>query len=242
MNRPTIFAHRGASGKCFENSMKSFLEAYKQKADGLEIDVQLTEDGVPMVIHDSNIFRLAGIKKEISSMTYAEVKKIRIGRKYIRGLFGHHIPTLHEVANFCSTHKMGLNIELKETVLERPDSVAQIIAITSGVDRIHISSFHYPLIAKVKEISPNMETAFLVRKKGVDWENLNEYRSADGFHLHKRLLTEPYVSKIVSTGKKIRVYGVTGKENFISNPPTYIDGWITDYPGVLLKRKKDFDE
>ena len=54
-----------------------------------EIDVQLTEDGVPMVIHDSNLFRLAGIKKEISSMTYAEVKKLRSDVNTFVRLFGH---------------------------------------------------------------------------------------------------------------------------------------------------------
>ena len=41
-----------------------------------------------------------------------------------------------------------------------------------------------------------METAFLVSKKGVDWDNLNRYTSADGFHFHKKTCIEPYLSNI----------------------------------------------
>ena len=52
MFNPIVFAHRGASGICFENTMKAFEKAVEQGADGIELDVQLTEDGVPFVIHD----------------------------------------------------------------------------------------------------------------------------------------------------------------------------------------------
>lgn len=241
MYRPSVYAHRGASGQYFENTMQAFKAAYVQGADGIELDVQLTEDGVPVIIHDLDLVRLAGVRERISSMTYAEIQKLRVGRKYVRALSGHSIPTLYEVANYCETHGIGLNVELKETVSERPNSITQIIAIIADLENIQVSSFHYHLLERVKEVEPRIETAFLVRKKGVDWDNLNQYTNADGFHFHKRLLIEPYISNIISTGKKIRVYGVTGKEKYISDAPSYIDGWITDYPEVVIKQQKDRD-
>lgn len=241
MYKPSVYAHRGASGQCFENTMNAFMEAYKQGANGIELDVQLTEEGIPIIIHDVDLARLAGVRGKVSTMTYAEIKKIRVGRKYIRTVFGHNIPSLHEVVYFCEKKGLGLNVELKETVSERPDSISQIIPILSNLDNVHISSFHYHLLERVKEVKPQMETAFLVSKKGVDWDNLNRYTSADGFHFHKKYLIEPYLSNILSTGKTIRVYGITGKEKYIPNPPSYINGWITDYPRFLIEKQNGLD-
>lgn len=241
MSEPSIFAHRGASGYCFENTMCAFEEAYKQGADGIEIDIQLTEDGVPMVIHDMDLLRVAGVRKKISEMTYVEVKKIRIGKKIIRTLFNYRVPTLHEVVLFCETHGIGLNVELKETVLERPNAIPKIVELISDIKNKHISSFHYPLLEQVKKCSPDLETAFLVRKKDVEWGDLSAYTYADGFHLHKRLLIDPYLAELKSTGKYIRVYGMTGREQDAKNPPSYIDGWITDYPDVFVSYRKNRD-
>ena len=242
MFRPSVYAHRGASRDCFENTMQAFMEAFSQGADGIELDVQLTEDGVPIILHDTDLRRVAGVPRQVSSMTYAEIKKIRVGRKFIRMVLGQKIPTLLEVASFCEKNGLDLNVELKETVSERPSFIPEIIAILSELQNVHISSFDYHLLELVKEVAPSMETAFLVRKKGVDWQNINQYTSADGFHLHKKLLIEPYISILRSTDKRIRVYAVTGTEKYITNPPSYINGWITDYPKIVLKKQNDLDE
>ncbi|MBE1553799.1 glycerophosphodiester phosphodiesterase [Sporosarcina limicola] len=237
MSRPMIFAHRGASGIRFENTMAAFRKAYEQKADGIELDIQLTEDGVPMVIHDPDLYRLTGIRRSITTMTSAELAELRVGRKYSRLFFGHRIPTLIEVVSFCLTHDLGLNVELKETVSERPESIMQIVSLASTIKDVHISSFDYHLLEKVKEADSGMETAYLLRKKSIDWNRLERYSCADGFHLHKRLLKEPYLSKLIQTRKKIRVYGMTGKEPVTANPPAFINGWITDYPNHFHTKK-----
>ncbi|MBO0600296.1 glycerophosphodiester phosphodiesterase [Sporosarcina sp. E16_3] len=230
MSNPTVFAHRGSSGIRFENTMKAFEKAVDQGAGGIELDVQLTEDGVPFVIHDPGLLRLAGIRKMISSMTSTELTRIRVGRRYRRLFCGHCIPTLIEAVSFCEKNNLALNVELKETVSDRPELIKMIVDIISVMENVHISSFDYRLLELVKEESERMETAFLIGKKSVDWTNLNRYSCADGFHFHKRLLKEPFLTNVLQSGKKIRVYGMTGKEPITLNPPPYIDGWITDYP------------
>ncbi|MEK5070435.1 glycerophosphodiester phosphodiesterase [Sporosarcina sp. FSL K6-1508] len=241
MSKPTVFAHRGASGIRFENTMEAFEKAADLGADGIELDVQLTEDGVPIVIHDPELHRLAGIQRSISSMTSGEITKIRVGKRYRRLLQGFRIPTLIEAVLFCEKNNLGLNIELKETVSDRPELIKHIVDIASIIDDIHISSFDYSVLEAVKEESPLMETAYLIKKKNVDWENLEQYSCADGFHMHKRLLKEPFLNKLILSEKKIRVYGVTGTEPITINPPPYINGWITDYPDRFNYNKKDQD-
>ena len=58
MSKTKIFAHRGASGYAPENTLEAFALAITQGADGIELDVQLTKDGIPVVIHDETIDRV----------------------------------------------------------------------------------------------------------------------------------------------------------------------------------------
>ncbi len=230
MSKPIVFAHRGASAIRFENTMKAFEKAVEQGADGIELDVQVTEDGVPIVIHDADLMRLAGVRRMISSLTSTEIADIRVGKKYTRLVNGQPIPTLMEVVAFCEKHRLALNVELKETVSAHPEFVERILDSVSYLDRVHISSFDYHLLEVVKKVDVRMETGYLVRKNSVDWDHLEQYSYADAFHIHKKLMKEPYLSKLIQTGKKIRVYGMTGQEETVLNPPSYIAGWITDYP------------
>ena len=231
MCKPIVFAHRGASGICFENTMSAFKEAVRQKTDGIELDVQLTADGVPVVVHDVDLYRIAGIRKRVSSIHASELAGVKVGRKLFRRFIGHRIPTLREAVTFCELNHLALNIELKETVSERPEYLRVIIDMAIMLDNVHISSFDPEILKKVKAMEPTIETALLVKRKTTDWNRLDNYYFVDGFNFHKRLLKEPYRSALIASEKKLRVYGVTGKEAIAAQPPSYINGWITDYPG-----------
>ena len=56
-----IWAHRGASGYAPENTLEAFALAVESKADGIELDVQLTKDKKLIVIHDETIDRISGM-------------------------------------------------------------------------------------------------------------------------------------------------------------------------------------
>lgn len=235
MSNPMVFAHRGASGICFENTMSAFKEAARQGADGIELDIQLTADGVPVVVHDVDLFRISGIRKRVAECHLSELQRIKIGRKFLRSIKGHCIPTLREVVSFCELKQLALNIELKETVSERPEILHEIIDLAMLLDRVHLSSFDPEILKKAKGLEPNLETALLVKRKTTDWNQLEKYDFVNGFHFHKRFLKEPYSSALIASGKKLRVYGMTGKEMIAVQPPSYIDGWITDFPGRFKK-------
>lgn len=237
MSKPVVFAHRGASGVCFENTMRAFREAARQNADGIELDVQLTADGVPVIMHDEDLYRIAGIRKRISSLYYSELKSVKIGGRFLRRFKGDRIPTLQEAVSFCELNRLALNIELKETVSERPESLTEIVGMAMLLDCVHISSFDPEILKKCKSVGPSIETALLVKRKTTDWDYLEKYDFVDGFNFHKRLLKEPFLGTMIVTGKRLRVYGVDGKEEFVHQPPAYIDGWITDFPDRFKNRK-----
>lgn len=235
MSNPMVFAHRGASGVCFENTMHAFKEAARLHADGIELDVQLTADGVPVVVHDVDLYRISGIRKRVSDLHSSELQRIKIGNKFFRLVKGHCIPTLREVVSFCELKRLALNIELKETVSERPEFLRDIIDMAMLSDSVHLSSFDPEILRKAKAMEPSIETALLAKRKTTDWNCLEKYDFVNGFNFHKRLLKEPYISAMIASGKKLRVYGVTGKEAIALQPPPFIDGWITDFPDRFRK-------
>ena len=62
--KPIVFGHRGSPTYKTENTIDSFKKALDQKVDGLELDVRTTKDKKVVIFHDSNLLRLAGIKKK----------------------------------------------------------------------------------------------------------------------------------------------------------------------------------
>ncbi len=230
MYKPLVFAHRGASSIRFENTMAAFRVAKELGADGIELDVQLTEDNIPIVIHDLELSRLAGVRKSVTTLTYKEIERIRVGTKFKRLFRGNRIPTLLDAVLFCQSNNLALNVELKESVIESPDTIKDMLALLSVINEVHISTFHYELLEIVKTYDSQMETALLIRKNSDHWSHLSSLHAADCFHIHKRLMKEPYIKQLIDTKKNIRVYGVTGNESYIVTPPHYVKGWITDYP------------
>ncbi|KZE40153.1 hypothetical protein AV656_02455 [Bhargavaea cecembensis] len=229
-----VYAHRGASGYAFENTLKAFEKAVEFEA-GIETDLQLTKDGVPVIIHDADLYRVTGLRKFITELTLDELRALKVGRNRWKRVFGKPVMTYREFFEWA--YEAGcpaLNIELKETFLDHPTAVEQVVMASKGYPDLHFSSFHYPLLMRVKQTDPGIETALIVTRKS-RWDNLRVYASSDGFHIHKRLWSGKYLGAIEREGKFARVYGVDGTEPFIPKPEPFIRGWITDFPGTVIE-------
>ncbi len=226
-----IYGHRGASGSAFENTISAFQRAVAEGADGIEIDVQLTKDSVPVVIHDRNLSRVASRDRFVDEMNFKSLTRVKLGSLWQRRLKNLYIPTLKEVVHFCEVHQLKLNVELKETVAERPEQIKQVIELVEPIASLtHISSFHYEVIEEVKRQNPSIETAYLLKKKQVKQMNWSSYEAADVFHFHHKYWNESIASYVAKERYQIRLYGIEGTEKLLNNPPSNIIGWITDYP------------
>ncbi|WP_040228684.1 glycerophosphodiester phosphodiesterase [Bhargavaea cecembensis] len=236
-----IYAHRGASGSAFENTLSAFEQAAELGADGIETDVQLTRDGVPVIVHDADLYRVTGRRKFVTELTSEEVCRLRVGRNRWKRLCGGTIMSLGEFIRWASGRPgLSVNIELKETFLERPELIREVLALCAGLEDVHFSSFHYPLLVRAKWLDPSAETALIATKKS-SWDHLESYGSADAFHIHKRLWSGRFLGAIEKSGKPARVYGVDGSEPFIRTPEPFVRGWITDHPErVRNAMKKGF--
>jgi glycerophosphoryl diester phosphodiesterase len=144
LNARPVIAHRGASGYAPENTIAAFELAAKQGADAFELDVRLTSDAVPVVIHDQSLERTTGLKAKVSALTLAQLREADAGARFspdrggtypFRGA-GIVIPTLGEVLR--AFPETPLLLELKEEAAQEP--VRQLLLDEQAIDRCVLAS------------------------------------------------------------------------------------------------------
>jgi glycerophosphoryl diester phosphodiesterase len=77
-----IIAHRGASGSAPENTLAAFNLAVRQGADAIELDVRLTADGVPVVLHDATLDRTTASVGPLGALSFAGLQAVDAGARY----------------------------------------------------------------------------------------------------------------------------------------------------------------
>lgn len=169
---PLILGHRGASAYAPENTLAAFHLARELGADGIELDVQLTRDRVPVVIHDDDVDRTTDGKGRVSGMTVAEITRLDAGSWKSDEYRGEPIPTLAQVFDALAdwlnptgrARPCLINVELKterliSDGLER--QVLNTIARYGVQDRVLLSSFSPLSLARAKQINPRLRRGFL---------------------------------------------------------------------------------
>ncbi|HEY0079452.1 MAG TPA: glycerophosphodiester phosphodiesterase family protein [Pyrinomonadaceae bacterium] len=173
---PLIIAHRGASAHAPENTLAAFARAFDDGADGLEFDVRLARDGVPVVIHDATLERTASRRLRVSALTSVELGTTDVGtwfnRRYparARADFSAEcVPTLEQVLQTFGARSKRLYVELKHEPGEDYASlVAEAVRLARSLSlasRVCIESFALEVVAEVKRVAPEIRTAALFER------------------------------------------------------------------------------
>lgn len=112
----TIVGHRGAGLDAPENSISAIRLCAQRGCRAVEFDVSLTKDVVPVLFHDNNLLRICGIDREISDMTWDELKTIDISVLHPLGekFRGERIPSFEEAISTCLSLGVKFIIDLKD--------------------------------------------------------------------------------------------------------------------------------
>lgn len=168
--KPQIWAHRGASGNMPENTLEAFQKAIDLKADGVELDIQLTKDGEIVVCHDETIDRTSNGSGNIKDYTLAELKKFNFNKTHPE-IAHASIPTMKEVFELIKPSNLIINIELKTGQYDYNGIEEKILALTKeeGMEnRVIYSSFNHYSIKKIQQLNPAARTAFLYSDGALD--------------------------------------------------------------------------
>ncbi len=230
---PLILAHRGASGVRPENTMPAFVEAVNQHADGIELDIQLTKDGRIVVCHDEKINRTSNGKGYVKDYTLEELKKFSFDNG-MREYAGVKIPEIDEVLELLKDNDMILNIELKTNKFFYGGIEDRIVAAVERynmTDRAIYSSFNHYTILRIKELSADARTAFLVSDGFIDMPGYSYKHGVEAIHPSKDILKYPdFLDNCDKYGVKVNVWTINSPADIKSAYENGVNAIITNYP------------
>lgn len=232
MKAVPIFAHRGASSFQLENTFPAFKKALEIGADGIELDIQLSKDGILIVFHDVDLQRLAGSKKFVAQCEYDELIRYKIGKRFKRWFRPERIMSFQDVLSWANKENIALNIELKESLLNNEQVLKEVFKSIELPLHSHVSSFHLSLLGTIKAVRPDIETALIITKN-FDWATLEYHPFYDAIHAHKRYYKSRYLTACKAANIGMRFYGIQGNEAYLKNPHPAVVGWITDFPHLV---------
>ena len=150
---PWIIAHRGASEEEPENTLRAFRRAAELGADMVELDLHLSRDGGPVVIHDARVDKTTDGVGEVRTLPLAALRQLDAGR-------GERIPTLQEVID-ALRGRCRLYLELKAA--GTPAVTVETVRRAGMVDDVIVGSFQPELVREVVARAPEIATSLLIR-------------------------------------------------------------------------------
>lgn len=223
-----ITAHRGASFDAPENTLPALELAIEYMADYAEIDVQMTKDGVIVLLHDSSLRRTTGLRKYIWDVTYEEIRELDVGSYVSREYAGVGIPTLEEALILCKG-RINLNIEIK-TNARNSGLTAGVLELIEEYDfenQCIISSTDYNALVEVKESYPGIKTGYIM---GLAYGYFYDREYADFFSIKSSFITDSVVRIAHSLGKEIHAWTVNTEGELERMKQLQVDNIITDRP------------
>lgn len=237
-NRVLNLAHRGASHDAPPNTLAAFRLANEYGADGYELDVHLSRDGIPVVIHDFSVDATTNGSGLVSDLTLEELKRLDAGAKFSSEFAGERIPTLEEVFGVIAPG-MTVNVELKTMRVTDNGLEKATIGLVQGCGlegRVILSSFNPFSLIRVRRYAPNLRIGLLyapdlpvfLRKA---WARV--VVRPDALHPDYRMVDARYMRWARARGYDVNVWTVDGPQDMRRLAALGVGAIITNRPDVL---------
>lgn len=228
---PYVIGHRGSFYQV-ENSVEAILYASEHKADMIEIDVILSSDNVPMVIHDQSLQRLANQNLNVSDLTYEQLKNITITQDQITT----SIPSLKEVIEALKQNKSEsiLLIELKMSGQKGLDLAKQVIEVVeenSYQNKSAFMSIDYQITQYLQDQKPEWWIGYCVYGSVGKMNRFNLWKmNIDFLAVEESNVTNSLVNQAKLASVPIYVWTVDRTGVMWQYLNMGVDGIITNYP------------
>ena len=221
MREPLIIGHRGASAVAPENTITAFMSAILAGADGIEFDVRLSSDGVPVVIHDDTLYRTHRLRRRVAELSGHELNELGV-------------PSLRELFELMAQNDLILCLEIKESSATLRNLSCRLVHEFNFEDRVIVECFD---LGVIKEIT-DLKTAALFEPRIYPNQNLIERAlnvGASVLALHHRLAKPSLVEKANSAGLRVVVWTVDDPEWLARARSMGIEAVITNDPAMMIE-------
>lgn len=239
--RPVInLGHRGAPEAAPENTISSFLAAVAMGAHGIELDVRMSKDKEPVVIHNTTVDKTTDGTGKVKDFTLAGLKQLDAGSWFGEEFTGERIPTLREVVEALDP-SVYINIEIKNMLPPGTggieEAVMEVISEYDLCDRVIISSFNPLSLLTVKRFNKKIPVALLLYIANLPvifsmlW--LISMVKPEALHPHFQMVDETYLEWARNKGYRVNVWTVNEEADLRRMIKLGVHGIITDRPGLL---------
>lgn len=245
---PWIIAHRGAREEAPENTCSAFEQALTYPIDGIEFDVQMSSDGVPVICHDPTLYRIAGQRRHVSNCTFEELSALDWGGWFDSRFSGEPLPSLDQILKRLGP-RTRLLIEIKANITEQRNGRAYALAETVGdmladpdfslsTERVFVLSFDPQVLHIVHRRAPRYRCVLNALGKYTD-QIMAAPESALpplwAIDMNLAGLTPPLVRWARSREMHVFTYTPNRPAQVARALELGVDGLITDRPGWLTR-------
>ena len=231
-----VFGHRGACAYAPENTLASFQLAMDQGAHGVEFDVHLSRDGVPVIIHDFSLDKTTSGQGPVADHTWDELRALDAGSHKGAQYAGEPIPTLEQVIQLLAG-KLAMNIEVKADADGIEDAVAALVDQYKVNDWVIVSSFNPLILRRFASKYPQIALGFLY-DESEPFEQMLQMISDIKYqarHPHQTMIDAAFMRVAAEVGYRVNTWTVNDPERGRELQRLGVDTIITDSPDVMLK-------
>jgi glycerophosphoryl diester phosphodiesterase len=242
-SRVAIVGHRGASGDAPENTMAAFELALAQGADGIEFDVHLSRDGVPVVIHDARLNRTTSRRGRVRQHTAAALARLDAGSWFNRRFPARararysacRIPRLAEVLRWVRAQRCQAWLEIKQPRLLYRGIEEKVLEqiYAAGAERFTtVISFHLSTLRRIRRLDSSISLGMDFTRPLLAVPRAKRV-SAGTLLPHGRFANRRWVARAHRAGLRVVVWGADDPVSMRRAMANGVDGIITSYPALL---------
>lgn len=232
---PFVIGHRGACGHAPENTLPSFRKAAELGVRWVELDVQLSADGVPFLLHDDRLDRTTDGAGDAGAATWSELAALDAGCWFDEAFGGTRLLRLDDAIGHLDALGLGMNIELKPAAGRERETAETVCAMLgkewpASLPAPLLSSFDFACVVAARECLPDCSRALLFDELPEDWRDCCETAGASAVHLWHETVELDRVAQVIAAGYDVRAFTVNQRTRAAELRDLGFVGIFCDFP------------
>ncbi len=210
---PPIIGHRGAAAAAPENTLAGLRAAHRLGARWVEFDVKLSQDGVPILMHDDRLNRTTNGRGKVAKLPMAALAELDAGAWFGPQFTGERIPTFEQALDLCAELGLGINVELKPCPGRADETTRRALAVLrerwpQGLPLPLISSFEHRCLALAAELAPELPRGYLCGRLARNWPAELARYGCQTLHASARWVRQSQIAAVQAAGVPLLLYTV----------------------------------
>lgn len=232
--RPIVIAHRGANREAPENTLPALQRALDLGAQGIEFDVLLTKDKVPVLGHNDDLSKLSPLNGYAHATPFAALRSLDVGSHFGAASAGITMPTLAEALELIRFHDVTTIVEIKAQPRMTVSAAELIGGITSDFRMrgpLVISTSSPGIIRELKRRHPQIPRALILKRRAFSFFGATLFarlRKLSGIHVSLGALSPSLVKRVHQRGGQVCAWTVNTPDEIDRCIAYEVDGLITD--------------